>query len=70
MSFPEYHADHTKKAKYHDINIELKSTHPMANSANYSLSVEGSEQRPSSESTEMPPIPNPSPRGKGKKPKC
>lgn len=57
-------------AKYHGLPIEIHGNHPLANSYNYSLSVDGPDERAVSAPAKLAPISNPSPRGKGpKKPK-
>lgn len=60
----------TSSAKYHDLHVEIKGNHPLANSYNYSLSVNGGQEHGVSQRAELSDVPNPSPRGKGpKKPK-
>lgn len=57
---------HTTSGKYHDMHMEIKSNHPLANSYNYSLSVKNDQERGVSGKAELNAIKNPSPRGKGK----
>lgn len=58
--------DDKNTANYHDLKIEIHGNHPLANSTNYSLSVDGTEQRGVSQRAELSEVKNPSPRGKGK----
>ncbi len=63
-SFPKYQKTEmtpnteTKTADYHGLPIEIKSNHPMANAASYSLKI-GDAPQPE-------PIASPSPVAKGK----